>query len=67
MRCRAVSKFNLSINGINYIKNKEYEYRKDIDGYIIKGENGEYKFTEYDACELFNKRILIKYYDELVL
>ena len=46
---------------------KKYEYRKDIDGYIIKGENGEYKFTEYDACELFNKRILIKYYDELIL
>lgn len=50
MGCRAVSKFNLSINDINYIKNKEYKYRKDIDGYIIKGENGEHKFTEYDAC-----------------
>lgn len=39
MVCRAVSKFNLSINDINYIKDKEYEYRLDVDGYIIKGEN----------------------------
>lgn len=39
MGYRAVSKFNLSINDINYIKDKEYEYRPDVDGYIIKGEN----------------------------
>ena len=60
MGCKAVSKFNLSINDINYIKDKEYEYRPDVDGYIIKGENGEHKFTEYDACGLFSRRIFIK-------